>query len=369
MNGNQKNYKKAIMLAILILPIFFLNKEVRANDIDQSALIDDSIAGQTADDQSTVDHGVLSDIVVPIDKIINARQITTKKGNIQIYSYISDNIIPTDLITYENKPLQENLKLRRPNAKFYPISATTTLAKFYSRDLYYDDQGLWKEILVATTSTDNFRNAMIAPVSLIDKIKNIIIGRADADTITPKAMQDAGIYNQATTQAGSRTAPGYANGYEGAWITEMHGNGSAWQCERTVMTFDTSAIGAYSTVNSASLFVRGQPGGSDAGSSAAPVASSDYGSVSPLAFNNISMTPNSDNIFTKASWSTTGFNEFILNATGIAAINKTGSSFYGAVDYYYDFLNNLPPARNKSFLRFLSIFLFPLYFLLMSPAE
>jgi hypothetical protein len=44
-----------------------------------------------------------------------------------------------------------------------------------------------------------------------------------------------------------------------------------------------------------------------------------------------------------AAWSTAGFNDFTLNASGVANISLTGVSKFGARNFNYDAINNAPP--------------------------
>ena len=49
-----------------------------------------------------------------------------------------------------------------------------------------------------------------------------------------------------------------------------------------------------------------------------------------------------DTVITYSSWSTTGYNDFTLNATGLAAISKTGITRIGERNAYYDVAGNTP---------------------------
>lgn len=48
------------------------------------------------------------------------------------------------------------------------------------------------------------------------------------------------------------------------------------------------------------------------------------------------------NVIAYADWSITGYNDFTLNAAGLALISKTGITKLGIKDYYYDLLGNTP---------------------------
>src|SRR5690606_32562675 len=113
---------------------------------------------------------------------------------------------------------------------------------------------------------------------------------------------------------------------------------------RFLMGFDTSSIGATSTITSATLSFRafdktnalGEPTTyvvSATPASNTALANSDYSQVGSTSFGTL----------TYASASTAGYNDITLDSNGIANISKTGVSKF-ALRNQYDFLNSTAPS-------------------------
>lgn len=123
------------------------------------------------------------------------------------------------------------------------------------------------------------------------------------------------------------------------------------EIDRGFYLFDTSALPDNANISSATLSLYGSSK-ADTGSWSPSI---NIYSANPAATNNIvnadydqvGTTPYSTAI-TYANWSTTGYNDFALNATGIAAISKDGITKFSSREVTYDVANTAPTwASNK----------------------
>lgn len=120
---------------------------------------------------------------------------------------------------------------------------------------------------------------------------------------------------------------------------------------RSIFIFDTSSLGSGSVITGATLSVYGTSKTDDLGCTpnldvytASPLnntflVTSDYlrtGSISQTGGNPISYS----------SFSTTGYNDFVLNSTGISNINKTGLSKFAIRNANFDVANIEPSWSN-----------------------
>jgi len=109
---------------------------------------------------------------------------------------------------------------------------------------------------------------------------------------------------------------------------------------RPIILFDTSALTAGATISAAVLSIYGLskedgPGWSptyniysSAPASNTALAAGDFDSLGSTAF--------CDSALTYASWTAEAYNDFTFNATGIAAVSKTGITKLGARSANYD---------------------------------
>lgn len=117
------------------------------------------------------------------------------------------------------------------------------------------------------------------------------------------------------------------------------------QIRRSITLFDTSGIGATSTIDSATLAIRGS-GSADAQSNvpeiniytSTPAANTslaigDYAQIATVA---------QATAITFTNWSTTLDNTFTLNATGLTNISKTGITKFGQREAKFDVANVAP---------------------------
>lgn len=114
---------------------------------------------------------------------------------------------------------------------------------------------------------------------------------------------------------------------------------------RSIMLFDTSALTSGATISAATLSLYGTAKLDDL--SATPttnIYSSAPASDTTLAdgdFNSLGSTAFATAI-TYASWSTVAYNDFTLNASGLAGISKTGITKMGTRNPEYDVADSSP---------------------------
>ena len=143
-----------------------------------------------------------------------------------------------------------------------------------------------------------------------------------------------------------------------AGIYLRQGSASGWWILARAMTlFHTSALPDNCTITSSTLSVYGSAKGNSAAYdpdinvySVAPasdtaIAAGDYNSFGTTAYSTT---------ISYASYSTTGYNDFVLNSTGLAAISKTGVSKFGFRDVSADVANVEPscPYDDISYMQF-----------------
>lgn len=128
------------------------------------------------------------------------------------------------------------------------------------------------------------------------------------------------------------------------------------QLTRSAYLFDTSSIGT-DNVDSAilSIYGVGKADGfaitpsvnivSSALADPAALSAGDYDSFGTTAF---------ATAISYASWSTTAYNDFTLNASGIANIDKGGTSYFGAINDNYDRQDSEPSWVGGNELSFIS---------------
>lgn len=120
---------------------------------------------------------------------------------------------------------------------------------------------------------------------------------------------------------------------------------------RAIYLFDTSAIGSGNTVTSATFSLYGIAAVNDIGTSATDcaisLAASTPASNTALADSDYGQTGTTRYAtdFTFASWSTSGYNTWNLNSTGLAAISLTGISKF-ATKFACDLDNSAPAIQN-----------------------
>ena len=109
---------------------------------------------------------------------------------------------------------------------------------------------------------------------------------------------------------------------------------STWaDVRRAEFVFDTSALGDSDDISSVVFSLYGTEKGSQLASSINIVASNPGNPATPANADYEAMhtlnTVYCDTAIAQGSWSTSGYNDFTFNATGIAAISKTGNTLLG----------------------------------------
>jgi len=119
---------------------------------------------------------------------------------------------------------------------------------------------------------------------------------------------------------------------------------------RSIFLFDTSIIGAGATVTASTLSIFGQ---SKARTDVAwsmllnayssnPTSNTVLSGVDNTDYNSLGSTPFCDSPISYAAFNTAAYNDLILNASGLAAINVSGITKLGARDALYDVPNSDP---------------------------
>ncbi len=136
-------------------------------------------------------------------------------------------------------------------------------------------------------------------------------------------------------------------------LNRINGQGSnLWYAlYRAIYLFDTSGLGASAVISAATLSIYGE----DKFDTPTWIPNINIYSSNPLSnidlgagdYDCLGGTAFSDTAITYASWSTSGYNSFALNATGIAAVAKTGISKFGARNAQYDVAGSSPATANS----------------------
>lgn len=132
--------------------------------------------------------------------------------------------------------------------------------------------------------------------------------------------------------------------------------------DRSYVLFNTSSIGSSPTINSATLSLYGDSTSSNS-FSYSTFAINVYSST-PISNTSISLADYNKNKFgttefstskNYSSWSTTGYNEFTFNASGLSSISSTSISKYGLREATFDVPNTTPTWESGSrIVRFLA---------------
>lgn len=162
------------------------------------------------------------------------------------------------------------------------------------------------------------------------------------------ASRNVGGENWATIRAGSGTGTRTGNATDRVYWMQQSGTVNLWQgLQRSMFNFNTAALTAGATIASAVLSFAGS-GKTDnmgitpdvnvyGGTVTSPIAAntSDFESAGSVSFSTA---------ITYAAWQVASvYNDFTLNASGLAAISKTGVSLFTTRNENYD-AGNVAPA-------------------------
>lgn len=126
-----------------------------------------------------------------------------------------------------------------------------------------------------------------------------------------------------------------------------HAGIDTWRrCARSLFLFDTSALTSAATISSAVLSLYGtQKNDSNNATPDIDIYTANPAANTSLALSDYSSfgsTSQTGAPIPYASMSTTGYNDFPFNATGIGNVNKTGVSKFGARNANYDVAATMP---------------------------
>lgn len=208
-----------------------------------------------------------------------------------------------------------------------------------------------------TTFEDNHKESLIQDAHASSLTANPDSSHIDAGFFAYHAgggTTYASVQSAATTQSGGVTAQGDPNfgatseAVRGTWFSN-----NGYIIQRAVLQFNTSSLTSSASISAAQINLFGTQV-SDAqadGKDFVTIVTSHIASLTTVATTDwANIDYNSEQIasasrISEASWSTTGYNQFPLNATGISNISKVGTSKFGTVDGH-DLLNTAPAQNN-----------------------
>ncbi|MFH1428667.1 MAG: glycine-rich domain-containing protein, partial [Candidatus Margulisiibacteriota bacterium] len=282
----------------------------------------------------------------PKEKILGS----LNNGNITRYAYNSD----VEIIDLPN----EIKSLRTKYSRTYKNpSGSYSLEIIGGEPQYYKDKtGKWWQAEYGTT-TKKIYEKEIGILPIISFIKSAF---AYEDTFYPDPSAEVnsvdGIVRETTAgQTWVQLTGGTGDDAYDALTTmsvtwaEDVGADTWKEAQRMIILFDTSALSAGASVNSATLSIYGsvkQDPSNNAGdiniyasdpASNTVLAGGDYDSIGTTAFSTA---------ITYDGWNIAGYNDFILNANGIAAIDVSGVSKFGARNANKDVAGSAPTWVN-----------------------
>lgn len=168
----------------------------------------------------------------------------------------------------------------------------------------------------------------------------------------PAHVENPGVAWSAIRAGGGTSAQTSSVGYRTGWETRSFWENAFHILVRQILIFDTSNIPDGATITSASLYLQGT-------SKPDPVSNTpniNIYSASPASdtelvsgdFDSFGSTPYCDTTISHANWDTGDFNEFALNAIGLAAISKTGKTIFGVREVSHDVDGAIPTWRGNT---------------------
>lgn len=216
----------------------------------------------------------------------------------------------------------------------------------YSKRLYYAFKPLWYAFHV----WDMIINPLVPQWNLgFDTLTKYPDPDPETSTVDGDVFQSYGLgsgvdWSSIVGAVGSG-ASSAGGGVDGVLFLSDNVSNKWRQLRRGVFLFDTSSLGSPASISAAVLSLRGTD--KSDGLSASPtinIYSSAPASNTDLVagdFDSLGSTEFATSV-TYASWTTSGYNDFTLNASGIANIDKTGISKFGARNANYDVANVAP---------------------------
>ena len=114
---------------------------------------------------------------------------------------------------------------------------------------------------------------------------------------------------------------------------------------RSIENYDTGGIDAGDSVTAITMSMYGKTKQNDAGDLSLNIYISNSASNTTIVagdFNSFGTTAQSDGSIAQGSWSTSGYNDWVFNATGLSGFIKAGIYKCGTRDSIYDAPNNEP---------------------------
>ena len=298
-----------------------------------------------------------------IGQVIGAQEmIIDEKGNtLMKYAYVAGAISnePSENIVKEAQKIgveaiKENTSMRTKHSKTF----VTNIPDVFITEIisgvpqyYQDDTGNWWQADYTTSTPEEFSKLPKTPLyaRLTDTSKFAFVKRAFADTSTfypdpdPEtstvdgtAIRGVGAGESFSAIRSSVGTSNIDNTSTGAVvdISASADSGNPWDnMRRGIFGFDTSPVPDTASISSATFSIDG-------------TARSNFYSQSVVVDRKVPTTANdiangdydvsgwggieqASNRITIASWSTTAYNDFTLNSTGIGNISKTGISWFG----------------------------------------
>lgn len=216
----------------------------------------------------------------------------------------------------------------------------------FSKRLYYAFYPLWMMFHIWDFIADPFFPKLSFGFATLTA-QPVAGANSPCDGITQRGGVDE---TMGTIRAGAGTLANRTNdatqdiaGYTASATTDQYA-----ELIRGAHNFDTSPIGAGGTISAATESIEGTSKADNLGGGATvniydfnpaatnDLAAADYGNYGSAAY--------CDTAIAFASWSTTGYNDFAFNATGLAGISKTGITSTGTREAAHDVANVTPSA-------------------------
>lgn len=302
---------------------------------------------------------ILNPSPAQIGQVIGAETFLNAKGEVVVkYAFIGDKM---DIAVSSNvtetaqekkiKIIAEDLEARTSSSRtFVTNDPNVRISEFISGPQYYeDDLGYWWQAEYAYTTPEQFALLPKSPeyTRLTDTSRFAFVKRALAttDTFYPDANTEVTTVDGQITRnvngstfsslrTGAGTGAGDAtNPISLGWI-DAAGTSDQWDAiRRSVFGFDTTSIPDANTITSATLSFYGQAK-VDNFSQSLVIDRNPPATATALVAGDYDLAgwdslEQSTARMTITAFSTTGYNDFTLNSTGIGNISKTGVSWFG----------------------------------------
>jgi hypothetical protein len=127
-------------------------------------------------------------------------------------------------------------------------------------------------------------------------------------------------------------------------------DGSWWSLYRAFCNFDTSAIGSGKTIISATAGAYGKSKGGTINPSHNVYGSTASDTLAAGDYDLCGTTAYCDTAISRSSWSTSGYNTFAFNSTGLTAISPTGKTKIVYREIEGDVSNTTPSADSAYYI-------------------